>query len=260
MCRQILIAIALLSQCGAETLFNGANLDAFYTWLVDSKYEDPRRVFSVTNGVLRISGDGLGYLATRAEYSNYVLRAEFKWGTHNSHWGDRIGRARDSGIFLHSVGADGSSVDGYGAFRAAIECQIFQGATGDILLIRGTNVWPSLRAEVAPARDADGWPFWEHGGTRTNLVRWGRLNWFGKSRAWEDKLDFRGPNDVERPYGEWNTIECRSDNGRLQIRLNGVLVNEATGVQPRRGRILLQCEGSEIFFRKLELQMTNGSQ
>jgi len=95
--------------------------------------------------------------------------------------------------------------------------------------------------------------FWQREGIRTNLVRWGRLNWFGKSRAWEDKLDFRGAHDVEKPFGEWNRIECRSGDGRLQIRLNGVIVNEAFDVHPRSGKILLQCEGSEIFFRKLEL-------
>lgn len=125
MCWQILIAVLLLGQCHGAALFNGKNLDGFYTWLVDTKYDDPRRVFSVTNGVLRISGNGLGYLATKNEYSNYVLTAEFKWGAQNWHWGDRVGRARDSGIFLHSAGPDGSSVDGKGAFRAAIESQIF---------------------------------------------------------------------------------------------------------------------------------------
>jgi hypothetical protein len=252
-----LAAIALLFSsfsCLAASLFNGKDLTGFYTWLVDSKYEDPRRVFSVTNGMLRISGDGLGYLATKREYTNYQLVAEFKWGQKNWHWGNRIGRARDSGIFLHSAGPDGSSVDGNGAFRAAVECQIFQGATGDLLLIRGTNVAPSIRAEVAKQRDADGWPFWHRGGAQTNLVRWGRLNWFGKSPAWEDKLDFRGPNDVEKPYDEWNRIEVYTHDGHLQIRLNGMLVNEAFDVQPRSGRILLQCEGSEIFFRKLDLE------
>ena len=251
--RQILIAIVLLNHCVSAPLFNGTDLTGFYTWLVDTKYEDPRAVFSVTNGMLRISGDGLGYLATKQEYTNYHLVAEFKWGTTNWHWGNRIGCARDSGIFLHSTGPDGNSVDGDGAFRAAIECQIFQGATGDILLIRGTNVTPSITAQINKHRDPDGWPFWHRGDTRTNIIRWGRLNWSGKSRAWEDKLDFRGPNDIEKPTGEWNRIECRSHHGRLQIRLNGIIVNEAFDVHPRSGKILLQCEGSEIFFRKLEL-------
>jgi len=252
--RQILIAFVFLNQGIAAPLFNGTDLTGFYTWLVDTKYEDPRAVFSVTNGMLRISGDGLGYLATKQEYSNYHLVAEFKWGTTNWHWGNRIGRARDSGIFLHSAGPDGNSVDGNGAFRAAIECQIFQGATGDILLIRSTNVAPSITAEIAEQRDSDGWPFYHRSGTRTNLVRWGRLNWFGKSPAWEDKLDFRSPHDIEKPYGEWNRIECHSQDGRLQIRLNGVIANEAFDVHPRSGRILLQSEGSEIFFRRLDLE------
>jgi len=35
--------------------------------------------------------------------------------------------------------------------------------------------------------------------------------------------------------------------------INGVQVNEAISVTPASGRILLQCEGFEIFFRKVEL-------
>lgn len=251
---RILVASGSLAGASAAPIFNGKDLTGLYTWLVDTRYEDPRQVFSATNGWLRISGDGLGYLATEKEYTNFVLTAEFKWGGRNFHWGNRIGRARDSGIFLHSRGPDGNSHDGRGAFRAAVECNIFQGATGDLLLIRGTNIAPAFAAEIAPGRDADGWPFWEQGGTRTNLVRWGRLNWSDKSRVWRDELDFRSPGDVEKPAGEWNRVECRSDRGRLQIRLNGALVNEAFDLQPYGGKILFQCEGSEIFFRKIDLK------
>lgn len=239
-------------------LFNGKNYDDFYSWLVDSKYNDPRRIFTVTNQLLRISGDGLGYLATRAPYGNYRLVAEWKWGTKNSPWGDRVGAARDSGIFLHSLGPDGSSHDGRGAFRAAIECQLFQGATGDLLLIRGTNedgtlLSPALRAEVASVRDTDGWPWWKKGGVETNLNVWGRLNWFGKDRDWRDVTDFRGAADIEKPPGEWNRIECVCESNRISVILNGTLVNQAFNVYPQKGKILLQCEGSEIFFRRLEL-------
>jgi hypothetical protein len=59
---------------------------------------------------------------------------------------------------------------------------------------------------------------------------------------------------VENPPGQWNRLECVAKNGTIQIHLNGVLVNEAKNVWPRSGKILLQCEGSEIFFRRLELQ------
>ena len=157
------------------------------------------------------------------------------------------------------TGPDGNSDDARGAFMAAIECNIFQGATGDLLLIRGTNadgtaIAPQLTAEVAAARDEDGWFTWQRGDRRQTIHRWGRLNWFDKDREWQDRLDFRGARDVEKPRGEWNRLECLCDGGRISVLLNGVLVNEAFDVKPRAGKILLQCEGSEIFFRKLELR------
>jgi hypothetical protein len=251
-------AEALGTNDSLTVLFNGTNLAGFYSWLVDTRYEDPRRVFSITNGTIRISGDGLGYLATTNEFENYHFLAEFKWGQRNSPWGDRIGRARDSGIFLHSIGPDGNSHDGKGAFRAAIECQIFEGAIGDLLLIRGNDangrlIAPRISAAVASQRDGDGWPFWKQGGTTTNLVRWGRLNWFDKDQDWKDVTGFRGARDVEKP-GEWNRLECICDGDKISIQLNAVLVNQAFGVYPRRGKILLQCEGSEIYFRKMEVR------
>lgn len=251
-------AEAITPEKGVIQLFNGRDFSGLYTWLVDTKREDPRRVFTVTNGMIRISGEGLGYLSTDREYKDYRLLVEFRWGAKNWAWGDRIGKARDSGIFLHSAGPDGNSYDGQGAFKAAIECNVFQGATGDFLLIRGTNaqgetIAPRLTAEIAPGRDADGWPFWQEGGHRHTIQTWGRLNWFGKDRQWRDELDFRGSRDLENPYGEWNRVECLCADGRITIRLNGVQVNEALDVFPRQGKILLQCEGSEIFFRRFEL-------
>lgn len=239
-------------------LFNGRDLTGFYTWLVDTKREDPRRVFTVTNGMMRISGEGLGYLSTQHAYRDYHLIVEFKWGTTNWPWGDRVGKARDSGVFLHSFGPDGNSHDGKGAFKAAIECNVFQGATGDFLLIRGTDsdgklLAPRLTAEAAPERDADGWFTWQKGGRHQTIERWGRLNWFGKDPQWKDVLDFRGPRDVEKPSGEWNRLDCFCDGDRIRVVLNGTVVNEAFDVFPTSGPILLQCEGSEIFFRRVEL-------
>jgi hypothetical protein len=243
---------------GAD-LFNGRDLTGFYTWLRDTRYADPRGVFSVTNGMIRISGDGLGYLATRESFENYRLLVEFKWGTLNTHWNDRIGRARDSGIFLHATGPDGNSHDGDGAFKAAIECNLFQGATGDILLIRGDDaqgklIAPRITARVAAEPDADGWWFWEEDGRLQTFETWGRLNWSGKSRAWRDEQDFRGPDDLEQPYGEWNTIECLAKGDRIVIRVNGVAANQAQDVWPARGQILLQCEGSELFVRRVAVE------
>lgn len=244
---------------GVLPFFNGQDLTGFSTWLVDTKRDDPRRVFTVTNGLLRISGEGLGYLATRETYRSYHLVAEFKWGRTNWPWGGRVGKARDSGIFLHATGPDGNSHDGQGAFMAAIECNVFQGATGDFLLIRGqaadgSLIAPRLTAEVREDRDSDNWFTWQKGGPRRTVERWGRVNWFGKDPNWKDQLDFRGPKDVESRSGEWTRVECICDGSRIAIKVNGTVVNEAFEVSPSQGRILLQCEGSEIFWRRLELR------
>ena len=65
-------------------LFNGTNLDHFYTWLVDTAREDPHRVFSVVDQVdgapaIRISGQHWGGLITKRAYRDYHLVLEFRF-------------------------------------------------------------------------------------------------------------------------------------------------------------------------------------
>ena len=43
-------------------LFDGETLGDCYTFLKDTKREDPRRVFRVTDGKLHFTGEGLGSL------------------------------------------------------------------------------------------------------------------------------------------------------------------------------------------------------
>ena len=38
-------------------LFNGKDLDGWYTWLQENKYQDPKHVFTVQDGAIRISGE-----------------------------------------------------------------------------------------------------------------------------------------------------------------------------------------------------------
>lgn len=241
-----------------QQLFEGKLRDHFYTWLVDSQYEDPRKVFTLDRGILRISGEGLGYLATNESYSNYHVSLQFKWGNKNWKWGDRIGKARDSGLFLHATGPDGNSHDGNGAFMAAIECNIFEGAVGDFLLIRGDDangqlIAPKISTETTSKKDADGWPTFQIGGHPTTIERWGRVNHRYKSSHWKDVTGYRNPQDVSIP-GAWNQLECRCVGSQILIFVNQTLVNQAKGVRPNRGKILLQCEGSELFVRRMEIR------
>jgi hypothetical protein len=58
---------------------------------------------------------------------------------------------------------------------------------------------------------------------------------------------------MERPAGDWNTSEIIAVGDRMEFRLNGRVVNRFSRVHPAAGAILLQCEGSEIFFRRVNL-------
>lgn len=234
---------------GVIRLFNGKDLDGLYTWLVDTKYEDPRGVFTVHDGLLHVSGDGFGYVATKNEYRDYRLVAEFKWGTRT--WQSRKDRAKDSGIMLHAVGPDEKD----GTWMPSIEFQIIEGGTGDFIVVGGKYadgraVPMSLTSEVT--QDRDGENVWHQGGERKTFTS-GRINWYGRDPDWQDVLGYRGAGDVENPDGEWNHLEavCRGDT--IKNYVNGKLVNEATAAFPSAGKILFQTEGAEIFFRKIEL-------
>ena len=237
-------------------LFNGQNLDGWYTWLADTQYDDPRDVFSVRAGQIRLSGDGFGYLATQDPYQNYHLVVEYRWGQRN--YRSRVGKARDSGLFLHGNGPDGNSADGDGAFMMAIECQIMEAAVGDLMLIRSrddkTFTPPSFASTVSSVRDADGWPFYAPNGQPWSREGWGRLNRIHKRADWQDTVGIEDRSGIEKPWNRWNRLECCCQEDTIRVTLNGQPVNAAHSIRPRAGKILLQCEGSEIFFRKVDLQ------
>ena len=80
----------------------------------------------------------------------------------------------------------------------------------------------------------------------------GRQFWWNRHQPFfKEHLDTRGRNDVASPLGEWTRVECVCAGGRVSVFINGVKVNEAFNVSPRSGRILLQNEGHEVWFRKL---------
>jgi hypothetical protein len=235
-------------------LFNGKNLDGWYPYVKGKGRSDPNGVFRVVDGQLRVSGEVDGYLSTRDAWQDYRLVVEFHWGESNR--ADRKGKARDSGLFLHSTGPDGNSFDAQGAYKAAIECQIMEGAVGDFLLIRGKDsdgdaLEPRLTTRISPLRDAEDWPFFHPCGQPFERKVWGRINHRGKSRRWTDTFNFGRAEDAKH---HWHRIECVCAGDRICVFVDGKLANAAWNVFPASGPILLQSEGSEIFFRKIELR------
>jgi hypothetical protein len=60
--------------------------------------------------------------------------------------------------------------------------------------------------------------------------------------------------DNENPTGQWNRIEVIANKGKCTHIVNGVIVNEGENVSLRSGRILIQSEGAEIYYRKIEIK------
>jgi hypothetical protein len=55
----------------------------------------------------------------------------------------------------------------------------------------------------------------------------------------------------EKPAGEWNTmvVTCKADT--IEVVVNGVLQNRATGISESKGHICLQSEGKNIEFKNV---------
>jgi hypothetical protein len=241
-------------------LFDGTSLANFDPWLVDHHDADPERVFSVVDQIdgapaIRISGQIWGGLLTKQAYRDYRLVVEYRWG--GVTWGDRKARARDSGVLLHAQGRPGNTrKDFNGPWLRSIEFQIIEGGVGDILPVagcddRGEQIRPSLTATTRPIREGEA-VFDQHG--QPNVYSAGRIDWWGRSPAWEDRVGFRGAQDVESPGVEWTRIEAVVEKGRLTYYVNGTLVNAASDSSFTQGRIMIQSEGAEIYFRRIELQ------
>ena len=251
---RILAACLGMSVLAAETpqgcveLFNGKNLTNWYVFLKGRGRSDPKGVFTVSNGVLRVSGAELGCITTEKEWRDYRLTVEYRFTAGAP---DAPGnKAPDSGILYHSQGADGAW---HGIWMKSFEYNLIVGKTADLIVVVSdsgkTKPDYLATAEVDNPRTRR----WTPGGQTISLKNGGRVN----SR--EDRPDWRNAADEtitppEHPYGEWNTavLECKGDTA--EHILNGVPLLRLTGLSPSEGRIQIQSEGYGCEFRRITLE------
>lgn len=228
--------------------FNGKDMTGLYTYLHDHKYEDPDGVFKVVDGELRISGKELGGVNTKGEYENYRLIAEWRW-TGETH-APRAKSARDSGILVHCTGPD----DGYGGhWMQSMECQLIEGGSGDFIVV-ASKQGPAISLSAHVRKGTDGqWYYTPDGSGELRAFAGGRINWWGRQVGWKDQIDFRGEKDVEKPAGEWNTMEVVCDGDTITNILNGKVVNAGEKSTVTKGKITFQSEYAGIAFRRIEI-------
>jgi hypothetical protein len=217
-------------------LFNGKNLDGFTTFLERTgKNKDDKGIFKVENGMIHVMDvpetterQETGYLATTKTYGNFHLRVQYKWGTKK--FAPRATLPRDSGVH-YLLTADDK------LWGNALECQIQEGETGDLYTL---NNYYSVQALVKdPAARSK---TFDANGT-LGTVTGGRL--------------IRGVT-ADSPT-DWNTVEVivRGNtathlvNGKVTMQLQNIT---REGKPVTEGRIALQAEAAEMWYRNIEIQ------
>jgi hypothetical protein len=249
---------------GLVQLFNGKDLSGWDTWL-GRPYKgkepvglnrDPDGVFKVVQAdgkpAIRISGQTFGALTSQKEYGNYHLRLEFKWG--DKKWPPRAKEVRDSGLLYHCVGSHGA---GGSYWMRSLELQIEEHDCGDFWSVDGVLV--DVRAVPQSGIPGAGLVYNKDGKPYT--VPREVAATAGRTRV-DPRIIKDG--DYERPVGQWNTIELYTVGGTSVHVVNGKAVMVLTGArQPvkggktlplTRGKIQLQSEGAEVFYRNIALR------
>ncbi|HKK43576.1 MAG TPA: DUF1080 domain-containing protein [Bacteroidales bacterium] len=262
----VLFALLLLGSCNNgssnkeqwQPLFNGQDLQGWDTYLgpgfdtVTKTWDtipvglniDPSKVFDVVdlNGekVLRISGEKFGGISTKAEFENFHLQLEFKWG--DKQWAPRETGKKDAGLMYYAVGPQGA--DG-GFWMRSHEYQIEEGDCGDYWACAGAIA--DVRSVM---RDDSTWIYNKDG----------ELHTFSTESP-EGRNCIKSV-DAEKPSGEWNTVDLycvgpttvHMINGVVNMVLQNSRQTAGDSIIPLiKGKIQLESEGAEIFFRNIRV-------
>lgn len=207
---------------------------------------DPLKCFSVVEvdgkPAIRLSGEGFGTLATLESFSDYHLRLQFKWGTKKWLPGSEK-KPRGSGLLYHGHGKHGDGDEGK-RWMHHQQYQIQETNCGEYVAVGDTV------CDIT-ARKVDEKKF-VYDPTAPALVfsaKTPNQNRCNKSENFEKE--------------GWNTLEliCLGGsaiqivNGHAVLRLTHSRKVAGDGFESlTAGKLLLQMEGSEIYFRDIEIK------
>jgi len=252
------VAQTALKQGKPRSLFNGKNLDGWETYLDKPNNEivvdkaapqrlnhDPSHVFSVITvdgePALRVSGEIYGGINTLAEFENYHLRLEFKWG--QLKWPPKLDQPRDSGLLYHSVGAHGTRM----LWMESFEFQIQEGDTGDYWGVM------NVLADIPAGQNNEG----------KYVYKPGSLPLLFQEKTANGRTCLKSL-DNEKPSGQWNTIDLYCYGSTcvhvINGKVNNVLLNtrhlvNGQAVPLTKGKIQIQSEGAEVFYRHISVEV-----
>lgn len=227
-----------------EPLFNGENFDDWELLLRNGTEQEAKQVYTIDeDGTLHFfrdlpegSGNGPerrnafhGVMATKKSYSKYHLKFEYKWGEKLVNNYDQY--QYDAGVFYHILELK--------VFPVGLQYQVRynhhenKNHSGDFIASGVKMQWYSKDGKTFEHPSKEGEP---------QPVRRGQHFAYPTS-------NFNGLND------EWNSCEIIvMDNDYAIHKLNGKLVNMATNLEPSEGRIALEAETGEIFWRNIQIK------
>lgn len=192
-----------------------------------------------------VKGETWGSLVHKADLRDYHLRLQFKWGTRR--FAPRLTEPQNNGLLYHTHGQPGAV---FGTWSPSVEFEIMRGSTGMVVMVgkqlRGrTNVITDPRLIAPQLR-------YRPGGREVDMIN-GTATW-----------NVEAATDAERPTGEWNTLDLYVVGDRAVHVVNGVPVAQirdlatigpdGTRVPLTHGRIQLQSEGAETWFRAITVE------
>jgi hypothetical protein len=264
---QVLLVVVLgcvaVGRMAGAVLFNGKDLAGWETWLAaplpasvlpgaerDEKgnyvkalglNNDPLRVFTVEEvdgkPAIHVSGEGFGTLTTLESFSNYHLKVQFKWGQKKF---GAANRPRNGGLLYHAQGNHG---DVGGRWMASHQFQIEEGGVGDyigvgpVVATAQSAALPDKRRIFSPVGEA--------------------FDFKGNVKEASKCLRQAG---TEATGAEWNTLELYCVGDEIVQVLNGAVTVRLTrsrteaGAPLTAGRVCLQIEAAEIYFRGFEVE------
>jgi hypothetical protein len=210
------------------SLFNGKDFRG-WTYFLEEKEYNAGGKGKITDfatirpgGVIELNPRMHGALMTERDFLNYDLHVEYRWS--------RPGPRDDSGVFLRIRPPFVWDME-HGEQARFYMVQIQPQNTGDLWVLG----YSESLLQTHPSRS------YKPIGS-LELTPGGHIR---------RHLKMRG---AERPAGEWNALDITVNGKRAQVRVNGVLVNEATRLVDLPGRIGLESERGQIQFRNIRLR------
>ena len=240
---------------GWKPLFNGKDLTGWsHVFNGRDKASPVDDIVGVSNGEIHIYPTGkdgdkfpFGYLLSAKAYSHYHLRFEYKWGT--KRFAPRQTTKRDSGMLYHVVGPDK-------VWPRCVELQVQEGDTGDIFTVN-----TRVTSTVDPKKP-------KYGVEKSNASTFLAAEQGGVAHTQGTKGITRVIKSETAEREGWNVVEAVVTGGSATHIVNGKVVNRCTDIQQpgtgeswvplTAGRVALQAEGAEVFFRNIEIKPVAG--